>query len=218
MGDMATFGARGLVETALVAGALYHLHQLDCPRYDLWWKIMHGDEEGRDEGCGSAVGAGVAIKWMSEAKAVFVNPHSKKEKFGVGSYAEHPAQGSVIVPRVTAPLGDVIGKRGHKVVEQLPCRLAFGLVDDPQVIPFVVQKELRLHLFEWWETKGPRGSNQSGSGYARGLLGGKSSLTLGERIVGWAMGFVVFGDWFATVRVASQSCTCAQFCPTSQYS
>ena len=31
------------------------------------------------------------------------------------------------------------------MVEKLLCRLAFGLVDDPQVIPFVVHKELGLH-------------------------------------------------------------------------
>ena len=44
MGDMATFRARGLVESVLVAGALYHLHQLDCPRYYLWLKMMCGDQ------------------------------------------------------------------------------------------------------------------------------------------------------------------------------
>ena len=31
------------------------------------------------------------------------------------------------------------------MVEKLLCRLAFGLVDYPQVIPFVVHKELGLH-------------------------------------------------------------------------
>ena len=44
MGDVATFGARGLVESVVVAGALYHLHQLDCPRYDLWLKMVCGGQ------------------------------------------------------------------------------------------------------------------------------------------------------------------------------
>ena len=126
---------------------------------------MHGDEGGEGERCGSAVGEG-CYGWERH------NSIRSSINQGNWSYSELPAKGGESVPHVTAPLGEVLRERGYEVLEQLPCRLAFGPVDNSHVTPFVVHKELGLNLF-LVVTKVPGGSKQSNlGGVLRILLGG----------------------------------------------